>query len=114
VLAVRCPLPWIVLRDRGEGAPLPGAAIGLGQPPVDAHRDVVAEYVAQLFSRLTGAQQVTRDHQLDAGVAQSRTRLAGLAAAGGVQRHLGPALAARRLHVPVGLAVAHDVEARLA
>ena len=97
--------------QRARGVDLSGTIHEIGQSPVDAHRDVVSEYVAQLLGGLTGAQQVARDQPLDAGAAQPLAELVGLPSTGVVQRHLGPALTARRRQVPVGLTVAHHEEA---
>ena len=55
-------------------------------------------------------EQVAGDDELEAAPLERATLVARLGAARLVEADLGPALAARRLPVPVGLAVADEIE----
>ena len=91
-------------------ARLPLAAVRLREPRVDDERQLAAEFLVDQLGGLAGAHEMTGDDELDAAPDERATEVARLGAARLVELHLGPALAARRLAVPVGLAVADEQE----
>ena len=96
---------------RGEAARLPLAAVRLREPGVDDERAARRRAPRGCSSAVSrGAHEVTGDDELDAAPRERATEVARLGAAHLVELHLGPARAARRLAVPVGLAVADEKE----
>ena len=110
VLAVAPPRHGVLAHDLGEQARSQSPRWVSARRGSTIERDVAAELLADDLGGLAGAQQVAGDDELEAAPCERATAVARLGAARLVEPDLGPAQAAGRLAVPVGLAVADEQE----